>query len=622
MLARQQLLEPPHATGETRVVVLRALKSTTTVSPDCVFPTSTSTQQGDLERVVGLTHGDVATFTLKNPLLSPVGQRKNGSVPHFATRQPTPTHTMGRRSSFFGGGGRGDDLWRAAHKLDDPRVRELLLKDPTSAQLNAPHASKGTTPLMAACKKSRRGGGARGALVVQHLLEFGADVHAVDRTPHRNTALHYAAYADAATAVEYLLHAGASAFALNHKGHSPLDIARLRGRKQAAAALTQHLRLKSGWIDVNYNALLPLWRRRWCVVLACNAERSRFEVCLFEAPDDLTPEHVLHIDAAARAECVTESSNILAAWTDKPYMFTFDRQILFQGVRGRRFSRDPVTGLTQGHGTAQVKKVVFGAESEHMRREWMAVLASGAHLAPSSAVFGQTYLNYPGTLFAAPQLWPNSMPSPLPPQHQPGAPDFDVYPAGYASADYGDAHQSYNSFSPSPRDHLESPTTLVPAFASSVSVTVQSPPSAPSFSFDDRAFYHGPGSFVAPVGGAPAPSSAYASSTSTSSGAFATSSSDADAYDTFSENSHPNSSLSGAVAASADIQEQSQAKTGSDTKDCAICMDAVRDAICVPCGHIAGCHSCLSEIKRQSGMRASCPICRSLVHSVVKIYEC
>ncbi|TYZ63018.1 hypothetical protein PybrP1_008475 [[Pythium] brassicae (nom. inval.)] len=524
---------------------------------------------------------------------------------------------MGRRSSFFGG---SDDkaLWRAAHKLDDARVRELLLKDPTTPQLNQPHPSKGTTPLMAACKRSKHGGG---ALVVQHLLEFGADLDVTDLSHHRNTALHYAAYADAATACEYLLHAGANAFALNHKGQTPLDVARLRGRKQAAGVLTQYLRIKSGWLDVNSNPLMPFWKHRWCVVLACTADRTRFEVCLFDDPGNMQPEQVLHIDPASRAECVAQSSSMLASWTDKPFMFALDRQVTFQSVRGARFTRDAATGLTHGRGSAAAKRVLFAAESELARREWMAQLANGAHLAPTPAVFQEPYANYPGTLFAAPSTWPSSMVSPLLPQHQPMAPAFDLYDITNSPATYGGAEHGHSNFSPPPRHHLDSPTTLVSAFASSVSVAAYTPPSAPSFSSSasERGFYHGPGTFVDSLEASSETSEAFASdSTSTFA---ARRSSGADAASSSLENRQPNQLLPDATAAT-DATSETPAKAGGGNSDCVICMDAVRDAICVPCGHIAGCHSCLSAIKRQSGARTTCPICRSLVHSVVKIYEC
>ncbi|GLD97532.1 hypothetical protein PINS_up006222 [Pythium insidiosum] len=53
--------------------------------------------------------------------------------------------------------------------------------------------------------------------------------------------------------------------------------------------------------------------------------------------------------------------------------------------------------------------------------------------------------------------------------------------------------------------------------------------------------------------------------------------------------------------------------------ECAICWSAERDAVCVPCGHMAGCKSCLSRL---AGASSPCPICRSSIERVIKVYDC
>ncbi|CAN6819959.1 unnamed protein product [Brassica oleracea] len=49
---------------------------------------------------------------------------------------------------------------------------------------------------------------------------------------------------------------------------------------------------------------------------------------------------------------------------------------------------------------------------------------------------------------------------------------------------------------------------------------------------------------------------------------------------------------------------------------CVICEDASSEAACVPCGHVAGCVSCLKEIKNKK-----CPICRTSIDQVIKLYH-
>ncbi|KAK9665765.1 hypothetical protein RND81_14G134400 [Saponaria officinalis] len=53
------------------------------------------------------------------------------------------------------------------------------------------------------------------------------------------------------------------------------------------------------------------------------------------------------------------------------------------------------------------------------------------------------------------------------------------------------------------------------------------------------------------------------------------------------------------------------------SSSCVICFDAPLEAACVPCGHMAGCVSCLSEIKSRSG---ECPVCRTMIDHVMKVY--
>lgn len=56
-------------------------------------------------------------------------------------------------------------------------------------------------------------------------------------------------------------------------------------------------------------------------------------------------------------------------------------------------------------------------------------------------------------------------------------------------------------------------------------------------------------------------------------------------------------------------------ETGSSS--CIICWGSPVEGACVPCGHMAGCMSCLYEIKSKKG---DCPICRVKIDQVIKLY--
>lgn len=50
---------------------------------------------------------------------------------------------------------------------------------------------------------------------------------------------------------------------------------------------------------------------------------------------------------------------------------------------------------------------------------------------------------------------------------------------------------------------------------------------------------------------------------------------------------------------------------------CVVCWEAPVEGACVPCGHMASCMTCLHEIESRNG---TCPICRSKIDKVIRIY--
>ncbi|RVW33389.1 putative E3 ubiquitin-protein ligase XBAT35 [Vitis vinifera] len=61
-----------------------------------------------------------------------------------------------------------------------------------------------------------------------------------------------------------------------------------------------------------------------------------------------------------------------------------------------------------------------------------------------------------------------------------------------------------------------------------------------------------------------------------------------------------------------------QSKEGGAASSCVICLDAPIEGACIPCGHMAGCMSCLNEIKAK---KWGCPVCRAKIDQVVKLYS-
>ncbi|KAL8162784.1 hypothetical protein V2J09_014273 [Rumex salicifolius] len=48
---------------------------------------------------------------------------------------------------------------------------------------------------------------------------------------------------------------------------------------------------------------------------------------------------------------------------------------------------------------------------------------------------------------------------------------------------------------------------------------------------------------------------------------------------------------------------------------CVVCLDATVEGACVPCGHMAGCISCLNEVKAKNW---GCPICRAKIDQIIR----
>ncbi|CAI9762729.1 unnamed protein product [Fraxinus pennsylvanica] len=65
------------------------------------------------------------------------------------------------------------------------------------------------------------------------------------------------------------------------------------------------------------------------------------------------------------------------------------------------------------------------------------------------------------------------------------------------------------------------------------------------------------------------------------------------------------------------VKEVEEKGNTSASTSCVICLDAPIEGACVPCGHMAGCMSCLNEIKAK---KMSCPVCRAKVELVLRLY--
>jgi hypothetical protein len=176
--------------------------------------------------------------------------------------------------------GDGWGVWCAAKKARSDKLEELLaVETQPNVVVNRKHPIRGITPLMASSKARHT---TNVAECVRILIAYGADVNTVAKTKERNTALHYAAQNNKATAIDVMVDAGANLFARNTSGFTALDAS---GRRETARVLMKRIQLCNGWLEVSGKGVVPRWKRQWCVVLACDSNCSSVELCAFDEPD-------------------------------------------------------------------------------------------------------------------------------------------------------------------------------------------------------------------------------------------------------------------------------------------------------------------------------------------------
>eukprot|EP00249_Psilotum_nudum_P017283 c26249_g1_i3 orf=1404-2441(+) len=74
-------------------------------------------------------------------------------------------------------------------------------------------------------------------------------------------------------------------------------------------------------------------------------------------------------------------------------------------------------------------------------------------------------------------------------------------------------------------------------------------------------------------------------------------------------------SLSGDALVETDYSNGSRTRTFNGL--CIVCWDGPAEGACIPCGHMASCMNCLSEISTKNW---GCPVCRASIQEIIKVY--
>lgn len=534
-------------------------------------------------------------------------------------------------------------IWRAARSGNEEKLHALLEdslddvgRDPGSwvhaRRLNWLHDRKGTSPLMAAASNKR------GAAAVSVLLAARCvNVNAVDNTQQLNTALHYAAISNTdSVAAENLLLAGADAFRLNRKGHTPLDEARAHGRKHVARALLEHMTVHADWLYVRGRFR---WKKCWGVLLACDAARSATELCIYQSPAHVRPEAVVLVDE--HTSVFPFASTDSYCWLRHPFAFTTNKPVMWQSVRKQHFTRAPECNKTMTHERVETSHVVFAADDKANLDMWIRVLtppprANAARQSrrseneesyywPRESLAAEVVQAQPmevgplGTVDAAvfePPIPVRNRSATAPASSPPLLTSPPTSPRSDGDRGISErrtlARRSRASSSPARQPALPRPSA-VQATTSPV-VATQSEEGARHEGTDDA-------SSVA--------TTADADEQDPSAPAFVIR-----AEEERDEHDQPTASTPSSAQNQGDPPEQatdqsevqrtatpladSAQQTRRPRELCMICVSAPRDAACAPCGHLAACHACLLTAVQTYRV---CPICRARVRSVMRIYD-
>lgn len=420
---------------------------------------------------------------------------------------------------------------------------------------------EGRTPLILACT--------RGELLDMAitLLNLGANVNIYRPGMHRGTPLHHAAKRGLEKTVTLLLSRGANPMVINDAGLTPLQMARIRGHVAVVRILEEHLCLFSGMVrEISGLGILEtiapnlVTKKVWVVVLPVESVSSRrpptYELAVYQSIKVPQPRIVIML---SKAEIEEPKFNV----------------------------PDPVLYITDKANKTKYK-FLSEHEGDKAQLESLYRACKGGPQLASAAVngsLGNPSGGRPDTSTATPLRQP-VLQSPSTDASRPANPT-----TGASYKGWGPQVEGYKGWGPSSGGKL----------------TEKQPEKQPKKASGGKGWEAEQSSFNG-WGPSEAGSSepvnqptAESSSVQPSAPPLPEGSFDYPSVDVGSNTAH------GADAASDE-------KLGGT---CVICWDAPAEGACVPCGHLAGCMECLSEIKAKNW---GCPVCRVQIQQIVKVY--
>eukprot|EP00897_Mesotaenium_endlicherianum_P003147 jgi/Mesen1/2860/ME000174S02118 len=531
-----------------------------------------------------------------------------------------------------------EQVYMAVQKGDSSAVQALRAQGASLEWVD----NRGRTPLMIACSNPEYYD------VAATLLQLGANVKAYRTGPEGGFPLHHAAKKGLDRTVALLFAYGGEALAMNDAGQTPIDLARVRRH----LGVVRMLELMSG--PALFEALASSWvfRNVWVVVLPGPVDPRRrpdprmppcLQLFLYPSPKVTMPTTVIHLEQAEVSIAKPESPDPVLVINDirnkTKYKLLADRE---NGgaqppfMTGPHFNSIPAytavpSGMPPVRGQLPSSYLAgpAGRDEEPDVALQMAINASLEHhsggrggedyggwaaLGPSSndddlggwggddagSSRRQPEPSAAAAAAAAPQL-PPSRPPPLPPAELPppgSAGSGPPPPAPYfTTGEYAAAAPAGGGAA----------AAAAAGLASGGGVSSE-------YKFPERVEYSNPGSIEHLPPSAP-PLTADVMAQSGISYPSIDSTPVSIDYNATPGQAGASSSAPGGGAGAAPAYPKSESKKSSQ---CVICWDAPAQAVCIPCGHLAGCVDCLTEVKEKEW---GCPVCRTPIREVIKVYQ-
>ncbi|KAF4349329.1 hypothetical protein G4B88_003161 [Cannabis sativa] len=457
--------------------------------------------------------------------------------------------------------------------------------------------------------------------VAKTLIELGANVNAYRAGRHAGTPLHHAAKRGLENTVKLLLTNGANALVMNDDCQTPLDVAREKGHGNVVRAIEHHIRLFSGWMREFYgpgflDVFAPqlLSRKVWVVILPSGSRNPtkpyKLELALYPSVQSIIVRFMTSLanfwtlvprDAKPRAVIALWKANL-----EEPKSLQADSFVsILENVT--RVMWDFISWCVFNMSGVWYQFIVPRGRRRRRRCRPRMLSQTRIKLAPEKEGDWQQLQQFCNACKGIPQAHPAFLHTDQVTVQQassPPAEDLELAMALSASIQSASEENPYNANLSS---GASSSGTQNPSSSNqSASKAPEWPEQGTSESshscsteHDDKIHHES----VVPTNQTP---ESIASAPPIPDGPIHYPSIDSSPID-----------ISSPVVENNVPAKLGDSKEDGESSSCVVCLDSPVEGACIPCGHMAGCMSCLNEIKAK---KWGCPVCRAKIDQVVRLY--